>query len=46
MLRFSRQKCRILCFSENNVAFYGFCNKNAVFQVSIMVLIRHKYNSK
>ena len=39
-------KCCILCVWENNVVFYDFCDKNGVFQVSSMVLIQHKYNSK
>ena len=39
-------KCCMLCVWENNVVFYDFCDKNAVFQVSSMVLIQHKYNSK
>ena len=42
-------------FLWQNVVFYVFektmwysmiCDKNAVFQVSSMVLIHHKYNSK
>ena len=42
MLRFLRQKCRILCFRDKNDLLSFFAQKSAQPKMQSMVLIHHK----